>query len=196
MTKEKKQRSSLPRNLLLAGIAAAVAIFGFLFSGAPEIVRNALVGSDPPVEISGPVLTADVLDFPLEKAEGDTITLREFEGDVIMVTYWASWCHTCRQTNPTIQTLAGELSHRDDISILLMSLDNVQESATDFLESARFTIPNVFPGRALPMPLNSAAVPTTYVIDKNGQIVYRHSGYSNYSRPAFREWMEELADRG
>lgn len=196
MNKEKKQKSILPRNLLLAAIAAAVAIFGFMFSGAPELVRNALVGSDPPVEIEGPVLTADVLDFPLEKADGEIITLREFYGDVIMLTYWASWCHTCRQTNPTIQTLGRELSHRDDISIILLSLDNVRESAIDFLDAARFTIPNVFPGRALPPPLNSAAIPTTYVIDKNGKIVYRHSGYSNYSRPAFREWIEELAERG
>ncbi len=195
MTEAKPKRNSIPRNLLLAAIAAAVAFFAFKFSGAPEMIRHALVGTEAPMEISGPILSSEALDFPLETMDGEMISLGDFEGDVIMLTYWASWCITCRQTNPTIQTLATELSERNDIRIMLMSLDNVPENAVDYLESGRFTIPNVFPGRALPSPLNSAAIPTTYVIDKNGQIVYRNTGYSNYSRSAFREWMEELADR-
>ncbi|MCH8568046.1 MAG: TlpA family protein disulfide reductase [Balneolales bacterium] len=160
---------------------------------AESSAGKALFDSAPPTEIEGPFLSDEARAFPLDPASA--VTLSDFEGQVIMISYWASWCHTCRQTIPTIQTLARDFEHRDDIVFLFLSLDNVPESASRFLDGARIQIPNFFPANALPSPLHRASVPTTYVIDKNGRIVYRNTGYTNYSTPSFRQWFQSVADR-
>ncbi|MCH8486546.1 MAG: TlpA family protein disulfide reductase [Candidatus Cyclonatronum sp.] len=159
------------------------------------VLSTGLFDSPPPTEISGPFITDEIRAVPLATADGDTLRLADFDNQVVLLTYWASWCATCRQTNPTIETLSRDLAHRNDIAFLLLSMDNVQESALRYLEGGRFTIPNVFPGAPLPSPLQGASVPTPYVLNRQGQIVYRHTGYANYSTRAFREWVEEVADR-
>jgi len=151
--------------------------------------------SPPPTEIRGPQLTDAVWNHPFETFEGQTVRLSDFRGDVIMLTYWASWCGTCRRTNPTIQTLSNELSEKEDITFLLISMDNVRESAVRYLDQGRFSLQNVFTNDIPAAPLNHASIPTTYVIDRNGQVVFRHTGYSNFSRRNFRDWLVEVAER-
>jgi len=182
----------------------AVVILGvFIFTFTPVsqhvktwILATTVFNSPPPEEINGPPMSEAALNFPLLTSGGETMTLADYEGKVLLITYWASWCATCRQTNPTIQTLAQQLEHRDDVAFLLLSLDNVPSHAERYLENSRLTIANAFPGGPMPSPLNSTTVPTTYVIDKKGQILYRNSGYANYSRTTFQEWIEEVANRG
>ena len=181
---------------------AVAAVFALLvILGVTGTLKNFILGTgwfdgEAPAEISGPFITPEIRAVPLPTGNGEIIRLADFDGQVLLLTYWASWCATCRQTNPTIETLSRELAHRDDISFLLLSMDNVQGSALRYLESGRFTIPNVFPDGPLPAPLQGGGIPTTYVIDKSGQIVYRHTGYANYSTRAFREWITGVADRG
>ena len=182
-----------------------MAVFAVVFAllvmlGATGTLKNLILGTGwfdgpPPQEISGPFITEEIRAVPLATADGDTLRLADFRGQVTLLTYWASWCATCRQTNPTIETLSRDLAHRDDISFLLLSMDNTRDGALRYLEEGRFTIPNVFPGAPLPAPLQGASIPTTYVLNKQGQIVYRHTGYANYSTRAFREWLEEIAAR-
>lgn len=161
-----------------------------------EVALNTgLFDSPPPTEIRGPQLTDAVWNHPFETFEGEPIRLSDFKGDVIMLTYWASWCGTCRKTNPTIQTLSNELSEREDIMFLFISMDNVRESAVRYMEQGRFSLLNVFTNDIPATPLNQASIPTTYVIDRNGKVVFRHTGYSNFSRRNFKEWLVEVAER-
>ncbi len=157
-------------------------------------IATGIFDSAPPEELNGPMISADALNFPMQTTEGDIIRLQDFSGNVVMMTYWASWCSTCRKTNPTIQTLKDELN-RSDISFLLLSMDNVEENAVSYLDENRISLQNVFPRASLPSPLSGASIPTTYVIDKQGRVIYRNTGYANYSRTAFRDWITEVADR-
>mgnify|MGYP000754051821 CR=1 FL=1 len=182
--------------------SAVIVVFALaVFSGVLPQIREALYSSgiltsSPPEEIAGPPLSQEAWQFrlPADETNGGAFQLSEAEGEVLMLTYWASWCSTCRQTNPTLQTLSEAVRHRDDIRILMLSMDSVPDNARRYLEDARIDIPNFFPGGELPPPLRMPVIPTTYVIDKSGQIVYRNTGYENYSRPGFQEWIIELAE--
>ncbi len=196
-----KETEEVSKRNKVKKIAVAVVVAVLVLLGATGALRDLVLStgwfdSPPPTEISGPFITDEIRAIPLSDNTGEVIRLGDFDGQVLHLTYWASWCTTCRQTNPTIETLSRTLSHRDDISFLLLSMDNVQESALQYLERGRFTIPNTFPEGPLPAPLQGRGIPTTYVIDKSGQIVYRHTGYANYATRAFQEWIEQVADRG
>ena len=173
--------------------------FSGLFPHLREAVYSSgLLESPAPEQIDGPVLSEQARDFllPADDTNSGALRLRDIEGNVVMLTYWASWCATCRQTNPTIQTLSTALSDRDDVTFLLLSMDSTPDNARRYLEDARMNLPNYFPGGELPSPLRAPSVPTTYVIDKSGQIVYRNTGYENYSRRGFQQWLLELAEQG
>lgn len=196
--------SSRKSNKTMIAIASLVLLISFLsFSGLMPHIREALYSNgilqaNPPEQIDGPPLSEEARDFRLaaDETNAGEFRLADAGGDVIMLTYWASWCSTCRQTNPTIKTLSENLSHRDDVRILMLSMDSVPDNARRYLTDARMDVPNYFPGGELPPPLRMPAIPTTYVIDKSGQIVYRHTGYANYSRRGFQEWIIELAEQG
>jgi thiol-disulfide isomerase/thioredoxin len=182
------------------------AVFVLLFVAlALGPVRHAITGfiitqgwfdSAPPAEIYGPYLTEETINAPLFTSEGEIVRLADFEDQVLFISFWATWCGTCRQTNPGINLLHNSMENRDDITVLLLSMDNVQEHADEYMQLRNFSVQNLFPRNILPEPLNSVAIPTTFVIDKNRQIVYRNKGYSNYSRTNFKRWIEEVADRG
>ena len=160
------------------------------------VISKGWFDSEPPTEIRGPFLTEEALNAPLFTSDGDTIRLADFENQVLFIGFWATWCGTCRQTNPGIELLHTKVQDRGDITVLLLSLDNVPAHADEYMELRGFTVQNLFPQNILPQPLDSAAIPTTFVIDKNRQIVYRNKGYSNYSRTNFVKWIKEVADRG
>lgn len=187
------------KKILFAGVLLLLIIIATSSDVKHALTEAALstgwFDSPPPTEIRGPLLSDSALNHPFVTIHGESVRLADFEGNVVLLTYWASWCGTCRRTNPTIQTLSRELSSRDDVTFLLVSMDNVRESALKYMETNRISIPNVFSDDIPPAPLNSPSIPTTYVIDKNGRIVFRETGYSNFSRRNFKEWIVGVADR-
>jgi thiol-disulfide isomerase/thioredoxin len=118
---------------------------------------------------------------------GEEVTLRDFEGDVVVLNLWATWCAPCRREMPSLDRLQAELGE-DGLTVVALSLDRgdvgkVREFFEE-LEIANLAIyrdPEARAGRDLGAP----GLPTTIVIDRTGQEVGRLLG------PA--EWDSEQA---
>lgn len=143
----------------------------------------------------GPRLTQANYNFRMQNAKGQIISLGDFKGDVIFINIWASWCPPCVAEMPTIQTLRNNIGNHEDIHFLLLSLDREREKAVVFMKSNEFNLPYYFPVSGIPSKLSSPYLPTTYVISKEGQIVYRKEGIADYSSPHFTQWLREQADK-
>lgn len=141
----------------------------------------------------GPVLSAADYDFSMENANGKIISLNDFRGDVVFVNVWASWCPPCVAEMPTIETLRENVSSNDNIRFILLSLDEERQKAVEFMENKDFDLPYYFPASGLPDEFLSEYLPTTYVISKKGQVVYKQEGIADYSSANFAQWMRELA---
>ena len=142
----------------------------------------------------GPYLTETDYAFSMLTDDGEQMTFGELEGKVTFVNVWASWCPPCIAEMPTIETLYEGVSHRDDIRFVMLSLDQQPEDATSFMEGKAYTMPYHFPVTQLPLVFNSGVLPTTYVVSKEGQVVYEKRGIADYSSRAFRNWLLELAE--
>ena len=142
----------------------------------------------------GPVLSSQDYRFSMVTSEGELETLGEFEGAVTFVNVWASWCPPCIAEMPTIETLYQDLQDRENIRFILLSMDEDRDRATNFMEGRDFTLPYQFPESAIPSALRSSVLPTTYVISKDGQVIYEKQGIADYSSPAFRDWLIELSE--
>lgn len=143
----------------------------------------------------GPMLSGADYRFALETAGGQTVSLDDYRGDVVFVNVWASWCPPCVAEMPTIETLYDNVSGHENITFILLSMDEDKQKAVDFMEGKEFRMPYYFPASALPDAFRSPYLPTTYVLSKQGKVVYKKEGIADYSSSNFARWIIELAQK-
>lgn len=143
----------------------------------------------------GPMLSGSDYNFTLETKDGQTVSLSDYEDEVLFVNIWASWCPPCVAEMPTIETLYENVEGTDNIRFILLSMDQNQEKAVSFMERKGFSMPYYFPRSRLPVELQSSYLPATFVISKEGQIIYNKDGIADYSSPNFAQWLIDLAEK-
>src|SRR5690625_5219826 len=190
------------KRILAAGCGVAVLLAIFYYSGLYTEFRgkmqSALLWSgqyDAKITtVEGPILSDHDYNSSLSTPNGQQVELGEFKDNVLFVNIWASWCLPCIAEMPTIETLHDDVSDNKNIKFLLVSVDKKREKAIQFMQSEDLPMPYYFPASGLPEPMKGTSIPTTYVISKEGQIVYQKRGMADYSSTSFKEWMLKLAE--
>lgn len=130
-------------------------------------------------------------DFKLIDEKGRQIPFTDFKDEVVFVNFWATWCPPCIAEMPDIQDLF-ESEQTKQVKFVLISLDDDFQKAKDFVAKKGFTFPIYRLGSALPPVYESRAIPTTYVISPEGNIVVSKSGMAKYNTKKFRNFLLEL----
>ncbi|SDE12766.1 Thiol-disulfide isomerase or thioredoxin [Pricia antarctica] len=137
-----------------------------------------------------PVLTPADFNLKLVDADGNTTSLEELKGKVIFLNMWATWCPPCIAEMPSIDTLHEEMG--DEVAFVLLSLDDDFEKAKAFDKRKGYHLPIYAPASNLPAMYHSSAIPTTYVIDADGNLAMTHKGMADYSAPEFKTFLNSL----
>lgn len=133
--------------------------------------------------------------FSLEDMNGNKHDLKDYRGRVVVVNFWATWCPPCREEMPSMEK-AWEKLQKNNIAMLAI---NVGEDAdTIFTFTADY--PVTFP---LLMDRDSSVIkawpvrglPTTFVIDKQGRIVYRVIGGRDWNSPEMVQMLIDLQNQ-
>jgi len=115
-------------------------------------------------------------DFTIRDLDGRTISLASLRGKVTLVNFWATWCGPCRAEIPDLVAL--QQKYRDQLQILGISEDEASpETVKQF--AAKFSVN--YPVAMVTPELeklfgNVSALPTTFVIDREGRVVQKHVG--------------------
>lgn len=126
----------------------------------------------------------------LKSAKTGLVDVSEFKGKVIFLNFWATWCPPCIAEMPDINDLYGKTA--DSVVFLMVSLDEQPEKALNFIERKQFDFPVFFPASKIPVELSSQSIPTTFVIDRSGNIVVENRGMAKYDTKKFRELLLSL----
>ena len=123
-------------------------------------------------------------DFSLESLSGEMISLSQYKGKVVLVDFWATWCPPCRQSIPELVKLQ-EKYREDGLIILGLSLDDPQQANNEYLRAfakhfkinyailrADLNVVKAYNGNV------QMAIPTLFVVAKDGKIADRHVGFS------------------
>lgn len=130
------------------------------------------------------VIGTPAKDFMLEDTDGVKRRLSEWQGKVVALNFWATWCPPCREEIPHFVTLQAR--YLDDglqfVGITLQQADEVQ----NFLAEFNVNYPSLVGGfgaihLAKVMGNNSGALPYTVIIDRNGLITFTKSGVLSVS---------------
>ncbi|MCG8310685.1 MAG: TlpA family protein disulfide reductase [Cytophagales bacterium] len=130
-------------------------------------------------------------DFMLVDQKGKHVKFETFEGKVVFVNFWATWCPPCVAEMPDIHDLYNNMKSKD-VEFVLISLDDDFQKAKQFVHRKDFEFPIYQLAGPLPPVYESSAIPTTYVISPQGEIVVSKSGMAKYNTKKFRSFLEEL----
>lgn len=122
--------------------------------------------------------------------DGNTKSLADLKGKVIFMNFWATWCPPCIAEMPSIDELHDEVG--DDVAFVLLSFDDDFETSKKFNSSKGYNLPIYEPTSQIPKMYQSRALPTTYVIDAEGNLAMTHKGMADYSDPEFIKFIKDL----
>ncbi|GAI00918.1 unnamed protein product, partial [marine sediment metagenome] len=85
-------------------------------------------------------------DFTLEDLKRSAVSLRDFEGKVIFLNFWATWCPPCRIEMPAMEKLWQKFKDEDFV-ILAVDLREAREKVSSFIKENGYTFPVLLDSR-------------------------------------------------
>lgn len=122
-------------------------------------------------------------------------SLARYEGDVIFMNVWATWCPPCIAEMPSIYSLYNRFDEDNNVTFLLVSVDEDFDKAKEFMAARDFTIPIYHFRTRAPGAYESSAIPTTYVITPDGKLAFKKEGLAKYDTPEFEQFLRDLSIR-
>jgi thiol-disulfide isomerase/thioredoxin len=122
---------------------------------------------------------APIADFTITDLDGRTISSTDLRGKVVLVNFWATWCPPCRAEIPDLIKLQEK--YRDKLVVLGISEDEVPpEEVKAFVVQQKMNYPVAMTSPALAKIFRGvSALPTTFVIGRDGKLEQRHTGMLN-----------------
>lgn len=125
------------------------------------------------------LLSKQAPEFSLPALNGETVSLADYRGKKnLVVSYWASWCGPCKVELPELREFYKQHHKADtDFEILAISIDEEKADAEKYVETEKLPFPVLLdPHSKVADSYTVGAIPTMFVVDKRGKIIYAHTG--------------------
>ena len=133
--------------------------------------------------------------FELKSITGDTVKLADMEGKVVLLDFWAVWCGPCRKSMPFFQELQDKYG-KDGLEVVGVHVEDRMpppDEVAEYLAKLGVTYTNLVSTADTDNEFMIFAMPTTYLVDREGVIIKRHIGFNPATAPAeLEEYVRSL----
>ncbi|MCA3554439.1 TlpA disulfide reductase family protein [Aestuariivirga sp.] len=204
MSTEKKKSSPLAQ--IAAGLVILAAITGYyLYEAAGRKAGPAETAVETPATaapaaqgglsktLSTGTLAAFLIhpepkplpDIAFADGQGKPLKLSDWKGRVVLVNLWATWCAPCRKEMPDLAKLQQELGS-DQFEVVAVSVDRKgAEASSSFLKETGADALSLYvePSTKIVTDLQSAGLPATILVDRQGRELGRLLGPAHWASP-------------
>jgi len=175
MNRIMKHRDPFKTGKIILMIAFAVSVTIILMSCDKQETEKAEIGKEAP-------------HFSLKDLEGNTVRLSDYAGKVVVLDFWATWCHACKEAAPALESIYQKYKNADFI-ILGITLDSgfgAEENVKTFVLKQNQTYPILWDDKTTSKAYGIIRIPTTYILDRDHIITDRLIGFL----PEFEKKMD------
>ncbi|MEZ9198821.1 TlpA family protein disulfide reductase [Shewanella sp. 10N.286.54.B9] len=203
MTKSLMHKGFNAKQRLLCSVAFISLSLGLAFSTQASVPTNKVYDTGEPIE--KPMIMSrfvemsaarQVPDVSFSDTKGDTVNLKQFDGKVVLVSLWATWCSPCIKEIPQMEAIR-QANINNDLVVLPISIDEESDKVAAFLERHDLSYyqtwldPEMNIGQVMPADI----VPATYVFDGSGNLIGFLRGYLDWSDKDIQPYLEKLIDK-
>lgn len=166
---------------LVAGALGALLLAGC--GGGEGIPRAVEVGQPAPA-------------YAAVALDADSASLAELQGRVVLLNVWATWCPPCREEIPALQELHERYAARG-LEVVGVSVDAQGEAGTvrEFVKSYGMTYPVwLDPADRVSSAFRLTGVPSTFLIGRDGTLLWKHLGPLRSDHPGLAGMLEEALE--
>lgn len=129
--------------------------------------------------------------FSAKNIKGGTVTLEKYKGKVLFLNIWGTWCPPCVREMPSMQTLYEKMQG-EDFAMLASSYEKDFDKIKNFIEEREFTFDVAQDADQSLVKDYPSVMPTSYIIDKNGNVIARIDGSTDWSQEKYIKLFELL----
>ncbi len=177
--------------ILAAGLLVGLGVGLVVFLAVPVGPAGPALGAAPTATPApAPVAGAPAPDFTLTDLAGNSITLSDLRGNVVLINFWATWCGPCKLEMPAIE--AEYLARQDQgFTVLAVNLDEPADDVRAFVDALGLTFTTLLdPGARVNDLYRVRGYPTTFFVNRDGVIERQHIGL--ISADQLRETLDGL----
>ena len=131
-------------------------------------------------------------DFAVTTASGKAISNHSFQGKLLMVNFWASWCPPCVEETPSLNQFARMMAPKGLVT-LGISIDEDRKAYSDFLTQHNIAFETALnPSKTISNSFGTYGWPETYLIDTHGKVVEKFVGPVNWTSERMIEHVQSL----
>ena len=166
--------------LILAGRGSAT-------EANPYVSERAPLGEFIP---ASPLLPAPAISFV--DLAGNTVSLSEFTGKIVLVNLWATWCEPCLREMPSLERMQSRLG--DKIAVVAISEDRGGKTVEPFIDKLGLRSVKIYldPKSAIERAFKVQGLPTSILIDRKGRVLGRVEGAAEWDAPKLLEVLKSF----
>jgi cytochrome c biogenesis protein CcmG/thiol:disulfide interchange protein DsbE len=116
-------------------------------------------------------------DFTLLDLDKNEVSLSDFQGKIVVLNFWATWCPPCRDEIPDFIEV-NNLYKDENVQIIGVSIDTDMKALDDFVEEFDINYPTWIDGTIdnISPEWGIRAIPTTFFLNENGEVIFKNVG--------------------
>jgi thiol-disulfide isomerase/thioredoxin len=172
------------RSLITIALSVAIVAAGAVWIRSLE---------PPPSPAGSLAFLSAVPSLPIADRSGRVTDLTEVKGKILIVHFWATWCPPCVEELPALSRFWEKYRGRDDIALYAISVDKDWKIVESFSAKNPHDLPLYLDPKAETAGrFGSEQYPETYIVNRNGRVLFRLQGAVNWSDPQVEQRIEQL----
>lgn len=180
--------------LLISSGVVAVVVFGNDPLATTDSDSNQLDRLMADIGVSAHPFSTDPRMVKLQNTAGRYVRLGDLQGKIVFLNFWTTWCPTCRTEMPSMERLHRKLLGKD-FAMVTVNIKETASQVKNFFEEYKLTFTALMDTTGeVSTEFGIRAIPTTFILEKSGQILGRINGPREWDSKESVALFENLAD--